>query len=195
MDLEARETTMRAVDELAGDLLVCVMFEGEAPPRGVAGLVDWRTEGALSRLIQRGLVTGALADRVLLAGGRSLSFERIVVVGLGPASAFEATACRAALASMTEIVAGLRTRRVALEVPRNAAAIARPASASTSDGASVSATEAAKLLGDALARLDREGHVDTLTVLDAESALPAYFELARHRALERRRAVTGARGL
>jgi hypothetical protein len=74
---------LREVDQLRCDTLVLHHFVSDRPLRGLAGFVDWRLNGFLSRLLLSGWVTGELQESVLMPGGQRLGVERILLMGLG----------------------------------------------------------------------------------------------------------------
>src|SRR6478609_4308938 len=69
--------------------LVLTCYENERPLQGLAGLLDWRFEGALSRGVRAGLITGKPGEctyvpvakggrmfHLILAGGGHLVSEK-----------------------------------------------------------------------------------------------------------------------
>lgn len=76
------------LDALKVDTYVVFLSESERPPTGLAGLLDWRLAGALSRLLRDGIVDGSQDDALLastggLAEGHTLPGSRLFVFGLG----------------------------------------------------------------------------------------------------------------
>ena len=53
MNFKAVQPSLPRIDELTYDTLVLAHFADERPLRGVGGLIDWRLNGALSRLLRR----------------------------------------------------------------------------------------------------------------------------------------------
>lgn len=102
------------------DLAVLPCFEDERPLQGLAGLVDWRTSGSLSALVRQGLCTGAAGEAVLLPGRRTLPMERLVLLGLGPARAFDRAAAEAMGERLVTLVERLRPRDVLVAMPGRA---------------------------------------------------------------------------
>ena len=84
----------RSLDELETDLLITTIFEGERPPRGITGLIDWRLNGFLSKEIQARDVTGKYEEMVLIPLHRRLPARRLVLVGLGPEKEYTALRAR-----------------------------------------------------------------------------------------------------
>src|SRR4051812_21066827 len=54
IELEAERALFEG--KLQGMVLTC--FQNERPLRGLAGLLDWRFEGAISQVLRAGFVTG-----------------------------------------------------------------------------------------------------------------------------------------
>ena len=81
--IEVAELSLATLDALDVDALA-VLVGDERPLQGLAGLVDWRLAGALTRALLEG-VYGAGPDEALLVptAGR-LPAPRVVVVGLPP---------------------------------------------------------------------------------------------------------------
>jgi hypothetical protein len=82
--LSFADTGFAALDALegvdAGCLFVC---EDERPLKGMAGCIDWRLCGMLSRLLQEGRFIGSLGDALLFAGFGRLRPERLFCFGGG----------------------------------------------------------------------------------------------------------------
>jgi hypothetical protein len=65
------------------DLCVLPWFEDERPFGGLAGFLDWRTGGSLSRLARTAWCSGHVDERVLLPGGKAIPAERVLLAGWG----------------------------------------------------------------------------------------------------------------
>ena len=92
------------------------LFKGERPPRGEAGLVDWRLGGSLSRAILAGRVDGAAGTTVLMPA-KKLPCARVLVVGLGPHAEFKGKTLAAALDEVLRKVAGFQDDDLAFALP------------------------------------------------------------------------------
>src|SRR5271165_3978270 len=110
MDLRFISPHLRRLDCASTEVLVTAILADERPPHGVAGLVDWRLRGRLSRLMQRGFVTGQLGEVVLLAGRPQLAFDKLLVFGVGERSAFGERVYRAVLTKILATLEGMRAR-------------------------------------------------------------------------------------
>src|SRR5947209_16260120 len=84
MDLSFYPLTLEALDQAHAESLCLFVGEDERPLRGLAGLVDWRLAGGLSRFLRSGLVTGTAGDALLTMPGPRLGFSRLFIFGMGP---------------------------------------------------------------------------------------------------------------
>ena len=84
MDLRFITPQQRRLDLAATEVLVAALASDERPPHGVAGLVDCRLAGRVSRLIQSGYATGELDEVLLIPGKPKLPFDKILFFGCGP---------------------------------------------------------------------------------------------------------------
>ena len=104
--------TLESVDKLSADGLLLFVAQDERPLQGLAGLVDWRLSGGVSRLLKKAWITGEVAEHVLTPGATDVGVERILAIGLGPsdevtADSLEAAVARAAGAATTAGVGSL----------------------------------------------------------------------------------------
>jgi hypothetical protein len=160
------DLSLAVLDALEVDSIAA--FVGpERPLQGLAGLLDWRLCGAVSRAILEGTFTPERGEVLLLPSGGRLPTPRIFCFGLaGDASSAELVARRAC-----DVLARAGARSVALALPPGTAgaSLARALiEAGVKGGFSCHV-----LLGDgrAIAR-ELEAAVRELRV-DAEVALPA----------------------
>lgn len=68
------------------DLAVVPWFEDERPLQGLAGLLDWRSNGRISSLLRSGFCTGQLGEAVLMPWRHGTLMRRIILVGFGRSS-------------------------------------------------------------------------------------------------------------
>ena len=76
------------------DGLVGWVFADERPPRGVAGLLDWRTCGRVSRWLLAGAFSGAPGEAMLFPPGHGLPFRVALLLGAGVRAAQDEAAFR-----------------------------------------------------------------------------------------------------
>jgi hypothetical protein len=92
-------------------------FEDERPLQGLAGYIDWRSCGMLSRLIRSGWCTGREGESLLMPTQVGLPVERLVIVGLGSSSGVTPTRAATTIGSIVEIAHRLRPRSVLAAMP------------------------------------------------------------------------------
>lgn len=96
--------------------LVVGLHTGERPPRGEAGLADWRLGGALSRAIMAGRVDGARGSAVLMPASK-LPCARLIVLGMGPPSEFKGRELASTIDLAIAKLAGLNETDFAIALP------------------------------------------------------------------------------
>jgi hypothetical protein len=107
----------RRFDDASVELCACSIWSDERPARGFAGLVDWQLGGRISALLKSGFLRGERGDALLVPGKPHLPFEKVLVVGLGRRSDFDATAFREAILHVSRALERLRVRRAVVELP------------------------------------------------------------------------------
>ena len=106
MDLRFTPPHLRQLDLAGTEVLVATLASDERPPRGVAGLADWRLAGRISRIIQSGFATGEVGEVLLVPGKPKLPFDKIVLFGVGARADFNERVFRAVVERMLETLAG-----------------------------------------------------------------------------------------
>lgn len=116
-DLRFVAPDLRRLDETDAEVVACGVFRDERPFRGLAGLLDFRLGGKLSRLARQGFVLGAVDEAVLLPVRPRLPADKLLVVGLGPRAAFDEAIFRRVLARTLDALAGLGAKSAVVELP------------------------------------------------------------------------------
>lgn len=111
---------LRALDGLSADVIACGIWEDRRPVMGLAGLLDWRLAGRLSKLLKAGFATGARGEALLVPGHPRLPFEKVLLLGLGARSAFGDGVFRETLERFLECRRGMKAQRAVLELPGRA---------------------------------------------------------------------------
>jgi len=169
------ERNLRALDLVTADIVVGALCEDERPPRGLAGLVDWRLGGRLSVECQRGFLTGVRGEKFLLPARPRLPFEKALIVGLGRRESVDEDTLKASLELVLDTLESLRVRRAAAEFPgRHLGAVPM--------------ARAMELLWSALD--ERTGTLESLLVIDDRDAQKV-FDAAKARPA--RRSLAGRR--
>lgn len=169
MDLRFTAPNLRKLDLLGTEVLVATLTADERPPQGVAGLVDWRLAGRLSRLLQSGFATGKSGEVLLVPGKPKLPFDKILLFGIGERTRFDEAAFQQAVEKILSTLEGLRARTAVVELPGR-------------HFAGVAPERAANIL---LACAGNRREHDVWTLVEATDAQRA---IAQYLAQERRRA-------
>jgi hypothetical protein len=111
---------LRRLDDLSAEVLACAIWEDERPMLGLAGLVDWRLAGKLSALAKSGFLTGKLDEALMMPGRPRLSFEKLLVLGLGKRASFGEDAVVRAITRLLDTLEGLQIKRAVVELPGRA---------------------------------------------------------------------------
>lgn len=98
---------LRALDARGGDALVLGVLLDERPLQGLAGLVDWRLGGALSRWLVSGFATGAWGERVIYPSASRLNQGKTLVLGLGTRPQLRTDRVHDAARAAAEVITGL----------------------------------------------------------------------------------------
>lgn len=77
-------TDLHGLDALAHEALGLFCWADIRPLGGVAGYLDWRLCGALSRVLEKGTFSGAMHESLLFRAPSRLGDKRLFVFGLGP---------------------------------------------------------------------------------------------------------------
>jgi hypothetical protein len=117
VELRFVHPSLRRLDEAGTEVLVCCLAADERPPRGVAGLVDWRLGGRISHLLESGYFTGKTGEIGLVPGARRLPFEKLVFLGVGSRADFGEHVFRACVARILDTLEGLKVRSAVVQLP------------------------------------------------------------------------------
>lgn len=117
MRIQFVKPDLHALDQIRAEALVVCLFQDERPPRGVAGLLDWRLCGRLSDLLIAQQVSGALGEAVLFPSYGRLPFARVCAFGLGPMVEFTPARAREAAGQVATSLHKLRVASFAMTLP------------------------------------------------------------------------------
>ncbi len=132
MDLRFTEPSLRKLDLLGTEVLVAALVEGERPPRGLAGLVDFRLAGRISRLVESGFVSGKRGEVLLVLGRPKLPFDKLVLFGTGSLEGFSELAFAACSAAFSRRSKACALARPWSSCPAVTATRSRPSAQPTS---------------------------------------------------------------
>jgi len=108
---------LAAIDEIDVDCLVVTCFGDDRPLRGLTGLIDWRLNGRLSRLILDAFVVGSFEEAMLSTVTGRLPFRRLLLVGLGRRAEFDAQRFREACLYIFATLAKIGITSFAMALP------------------------------------------------------------------------------
>lgn len=117
MDLRFSLPQLRRLDLTGTEVLLANLSTLDRPPRGVAGLADWRLGGRVSALLESGFASGAVGEVLLVPGRPKLPFDKIVLFGVGAPGEFNERVFRAVIERMLATTEGLRVRSAVVELP------------------------------------------------------------------------------
>ncbi len=120
MDVASVVPDLHRLDETPKDALACAIWSDERPFAGVAGLIDFRLAGRLSRLALRRFISGKRGELLCVPGRPRLPFDKILVVGMGERADFDEKAFRLVFARLIDALVGLRVTSAAIELPGRA---------------------------------------------------------------------------
>jgi hypothetical protein len=120
MDFRFVPPDLRHLDEASAELVACTVWQEERPLSGLAGLLDWRLAGRLSKLVRDGFLKGELGEVMFLPGRPRLPFDKVLLLGLGIRTSFDDDVFRQATKSLMRSLEGMRVRRAVVELPGRA---------------------------------------------------------------------------
>lgn len=116
---------LRRLDEATAEIVACGIFRDERPLSGLAGLLDWRLAGRLSRVAREGFLLGEVGEVLAIPARPRLPFDKLLAVGLGSRRTFDDATFRRVLERTLDVLKGLKTKKALVELPgRGADAIA-----------------------------------------------------------------------
>lgn len=171
LDLRFVAPDLRRLDEVSAEVIACGVYRDERPFAGLAGLLDWRLAGRLSRLAKQGFLLGDVGELLAVPVRPRLPFDKILVAGLGPRSGSGDETFKKILERVTDALSGLHVKKAVVELPGRG-------------DAAITAERAAEILLERLSDDER----DALTFVEDASAQ----QRMEHHTQERRRAARRA---
>lgn len=65
------------------ELLAALLFVDQRPLVGAAGLLDWRLDGEVTRMLQAGRVSGDRGEQLVVRAGAKLKAQWVLLLGSG----------------------------------------------------------------------------------------------------------------
>jgi hypothetical protein len=126
MKVQLVKPDLHQIDHLNVDTFAITVFEDQRPPKGLAGLVDWRLCGRMSNLLISGQLTGRFREAVMFPGYGRLPSGRVLVFGLGDSRDFSQSRAREASWFMADSLRRLRTAAFVTSLPGSTAGTVAP---------------------------------------------------------------------
>ncbi|MBX3212867.1 MAG: leucyl aminopeptidase [Labilithrix sp.] len=117
LDLRFVPRALRHLDETSAEVVACGIYRDARPLTGLAGLLDWRLAGRLSRLAKQGFLLGEVGELLALPVRPRLPFDKLLVAGLGPRGAFGDATFRKVLERTIGALEGLHVKKAIVELP------------------------------------------------------------------------------
>ncbi len=117
LDLRFVPRALRSIDEVSAEVIACGVYRDERPLGGLAGLLDWRLAGRLSRLAKQGFLVGDVGELLALPVRPRLPFDKLIVAGLGPRGAFGEATFKKVLERTLDGLEGLHVKKAVVELP------------------------------------------------------------------------------
>jgi hypothetical protein len=117
LDLRFVPRSLRHIDEVSAEIVACGIYRDERPLGGLAGLIDWRLAGRLSRLTKRGFLLGEVGELLAMPVRPRLPFDKLLVAGLGPRATFSDATFRKVLERTMDALDGLHVKKAIVELP------------------------------------------------------------------------------
>ena len=99
-----RSVDLRRVDTLNFDAIVLPVFQEKAQLLGVAGLIDWRLCGRLSRLLIEEQFEGRKEEVILLSYASKIGQKNLFLYGLGPSQNLSPDISRTQFTRMLDVL-------------------------------------------------------------------------------------------
>jgi hypothetical protein len=105
-------------DRMKDEVVAVFFFEDDRPLSGPAGLLDWRLNGALTRLLVEGRAVGRPGERVLVRGNGKLEAPWVLFAGGGKRPGLEVGVSDDAIRGLLETCRIAGFARISICLPR-----------------------------------------------------------------------------
>jgi hypothetical protein len=102
------------VDRLEGDAVAVLFFQDVLPLRGPGALLDWRLNGAVTRQLLQGKISGKTGEHLLIPNNGKLGANAVLFVGGGPWAGMELGDYQNLLRRLLEVCCQARFSRLAI---------------------------------------------------------------------------------
>lgn len=105
------------IDALDCEVLATGFFQDERPLKGTSGLIDWRLNGLLSRLLRQNKITGEWKETTLLPSRGRIPSKLILLFGLGRIEQYSSSRLRELSPYLINKVKNLKASRICFSFP------------------------------------------------------------------------------
>lgn len=123
MKIQFVKPDLHQIDHVQAETFVVTVFEDERPPRGLAGLLDWRLSGRLSHLLLTGQMAGRFREALLFPAYGRLPSARVCAYGLGKVADFSPARAREASWFIADSLHKLRATSFVTALPGSPTAV------------------------------------------------------------------------
>ena len=113
------QITDEPADKLPGAVLAVPLFEDQRPLDGPAAVVDWRLDGAITRMIVAGEISGRSGERLMIQGNGKFAVPWILLVGGGRWRTLDSAGYASLVDKMLQLSAKAGFAELALCLPPN----------------------------------------------------------------------------
>lgn len=99
------------------DVGIVPWFEDERPLQGLAGFLDWRSNGRLSTMLRRGWGLGRFGESILMPWHHGGPVRRLVLVGFGRIASLTAETAAAGVTRAVTVANGLSPEHALFAIP------------------------------------------------------------------------------
>jgi hypothetical protein len=104
--------TTQPIDKVEAETIILMHYSGDVPFQGMAGLVDWRLNGRLSRVVQSGRFDGRAKDLLLMPAEGRFQAQEVIFLGMGGKESFGDIHIPQVVDYLIEVIAKKRTAQV-----------------------------------------------------------------------------------
>jgi len=76
------------LDTVQCDIAVLCLYSDDWPLRGVPSFIDWRLNGKISKLKEKGWITSRKGEKILCTLNKKFPFEKLLIIGMGVSNKF-----------------------------------------------------------------------------------------------------------
>jgi hypothetical protein len=122
MRVSSTQLSLAALDRSPGVDAACLFItEDDRPLHGLAGLIDWRLCGMLSRVLKQGRFVGTFCDSLLMPGAGRIAVPRIFCIGAGPSVDLNLHALGRLMRRAADVLSLAGSKSFVTELPASAA--------------------------------------------------------------------------